>query len=121
MYSLRCFLALFIAVIAAHDDVTSVVTRPRQPAPTFIAKAVSDGQFVDVNLAEYGRKGMWTVLLFYPFDFTFVCPTEIISFSDKNNEFQAIQTQVLAISTGKQTTNYIYFYFLIRFRVNNTL
>lgn len=45
------------------------------------------------------------VLLFYPFDYTFVCPTEIISFSEKNDDFQAINAQVLAISTDSHHTH----------------
>jgi alkyl hydroperoxide reductase subunit AhpC len=47
----------------------------------------------------------WTVLVFYPYDYTFVCPTEIISFSEKNAEFTAINTQVLAISTDSHHTH----------------
>jgi len=49
--------------------------------------------------------GKWTVLLFYPFDYTFVCPTEIISFSEKHSEFSEINTQVLAISTDSHHTH----------------
>eukprot|EP00602_Paraphysomonas_sp_CaronLab_P009052 CAMPEP_0185024278 /NCGR_PEP_ID=MMETSP1103-20130426/7277_1 /TAXON_ID=36769 /ORGANISM="Paraphysomonas bandaiensis, Strain Caron Lab Isolate" /LENGTH=173 /DNA_ID=CAMNT_0027557199 /DNA_START=223 /DNA_END=744 /DNA_ORIENTATION=+ len=49
--------------------------------------------------------GMWTVLLFYPFDFTFVCPTELISFSERNSEFLNANTQVLAVSTDSHHTH----------------
>lgn len=38
------------------------------------------------------------VLFFYPLDFTFVCPTEIISFSDRMNEFKALNTEVVGVS-----------------------
>ena len=54
------------------------------PAPDFSATAVlADGQIVeDFKLSEnYGEKG--TVVFFYPLDFTFVCPSEIIAFSHK--------------------------------------
>ena len=45
------------------------------------------------------------MVFFYPLDFTFVCPTEIISFSEKDNEFKAINAQVLAISTDSHHTH----------------
>ncbi len=54
-------------------------------APTIKAKAWHKG-FKDVNLADY--KGKYVVLFFYPMDFTFVCPTEIIEFSKKAPQFR---------------------------------
>ncbi|VDK61198.1 unnamed protein product [Cylicostephanus goldi] len=68
-----------------------------KPAPEFTTKAVVDGDFVDVSLHDF--KGKYVVLFFYPMDFTFVCPTEIIAFSDKVGEFKKIDTAVLACST----------------------
>ncbi|CAL2033427.1 unnamed protein product [Caenorhabditis brenneri] len=68
-----------------------------KPAPQFKTQAVVDGEFVDVSLSDY--KGKYVVLFFYPLDFTFVCPTEIIAFSDRAAEFHAINTVVLAAST----------------------
>ena len=52
--------------------------KPRDEAPKFTAKAVLEDKFITVSSDDY--KGKWVVLLFYPYDFTFVCPTEIISF-----------------------------------------
>ena len=60
---------------------------------------------MDINSVEYQEKGMWTVLLFYPFDFTFVCPTELKAFSSKHEEFASLNTQVLAISTDSHHTH----------------
>jgi alkyl hydroperoxide reductase subunit AhpC len=74
-------------------------------APTFKAKAVLDEKFIDINSADYQEKGMWTALLFYPFDFTFVCPTELKAFSAMHEEFAALKTQVLAISTDSHHTH----------------
>jgi alkyl hydroperoxide reductase subunit AhpC len=51
-----------------------------------------------VSLSDY--KGKYVVLFFYPLDFTFVCPTEIIAFSDRAKEFKEIGCEVLACSTG---------------------
>ncbi|XP_028404554.1 peroxiredoxin-1-like isoform X3 [Dendronephthya gigantea] len=69
----------------------------QKPAPAFSAKAVDqDGEFVDIKLSDY--KGKYLVLFFYPLDFTFVCPTEIIAFSDRAEEFRAINCEVVACS-----------------------
>lgn len=68
-----------------------------KPAPAFEGKAVVNGQFKDIKLSDY--KGQYVVLFFYPLDFTFVCPTEIIAFSDRAAEFKKINTQLIACST----------------------
>ncbi len=56
------------------------------PAPVIKAKAWYKTGFKDINLADY--KGKYVVLFFYPMDFTFVCPTEIIEFSKKAVKFR---------------------------------
>ena len=68
-----------------------------KPAPDFAGTAVVDGQFKQISLSDY--KGKWVVLFFYPLDFTFVCPTEIIAFSDRAAEFRAIGAEPIAAST----------------------
>uniref|UniRef100_A0A8C2XZ64 Peroxiredoxin-1 n=1 Tax=Capra hircus TaxID=9925 RepID=A0A8C2XZ64_CAPHI len=66
-------------------------------APQFKATAVMpDGQFKDISLADY--KGKYVVFFFYPLDFTFVCPTEIIAFSDRAEEFKKLNCQVIGAS-----------------------
>ena len=68
-----------------------------QPAPDFTAQAVMpDGSFQEISLSQY--KGKHVVLFFYPLDFTFVCPTEIIAFSDAVKEFEAVGVQLLSCS-----------------------
>lgn len=68
-----------------------------KPAPHFEGKAVAtDGEFIDIKLSDY--KDKYLVLFFYPLDFTFVCPTEIIAFSDRVDEFKAIGCEVVACS-----------------------
>jgi peroxiredoxin (alkyl hydroperoxide reductase subunit C) len=68
-------------------------------APAFTLPSTRDMDALDkpVNLADY--KGRWVVLLFYPLDFTFVCPTELVAFSDRYNEFTALGADVVGIST----------------------
>ena len=52
---------------------------------------------VPVSLSDY--RGKWLVFFFYPLDFTFVCPTEILALSDRYEEFTATGAEVLACST----------------------
>ncbi|RAL41635.1 unnamed protein product [Cuscuta campestris] len=67
-------------------------------APDFEAEAVFDQEFINVKLSDYiGKK--YVILFFYPLDFTFVCPTEITAFSDRYEEFQKLNTEVLGVST----------------------
>lgn len=69
----------------------------QKEAPDFKAQAVMpDGSFQEVSLSDY--KGKYVLLYFYPLDFTFVCPTEIIAFSDREAEFSALDVQVLGCS-----------------------
>lgn len=67
-----------------------------KPAPEFAGPAVVDGEFKDIKLSDY--KGKYLVLFFYPLDFTFVCPTEIIAFSERVEEFRSINCEVIACS-----------------------
>ena len=70
-------------------------------APDFKATAVmEDGSIKEVKLSDY--KGKYVVLFFYPLDFTFVCPTEIISMSDRMEEFELRNAQVLGVSVDSQ-------------------
>jgi len=68
----------------------------QQPAPNFKGHAVVNGQFKEIQLSDY--KGKYLVLFFYPLDFTFVCPTEIIAFSDRAEEFRQLGCEVVAVS-----------------------
>uniref|UniRef100_A0A6B2G6K1 thioredoxin-dependent peroxiredoxin n=1 Tax=Myxobolus squamalis TaxID=59785 RepID=A0A6B2G6K1_MYXSQ len=67
------------------------------PAPQFEGEAVlPDGSFKKISLESY--KGKYVVLFFYPMDFTLVCPTEIIAFSEQISEFQSCGCEVIAAS-----------------------
>jgi len=77
------------------------------PAPDFTATAVlADGSIVeDFKLSEnYGQKG--TVVFFYPLDFTFVCPSEIIAFSHRYDEFQKRGVNVVGVSVDSQFSHF---------------
>eukprot|EP00727_Mastigamoeba_balamuthi_P004654 m51a1_g14187 putative thiol peroxiredoxin (199) ;mRNA; f:77864-78719 len=71
-----------------------------QPAPQFEKVAVVNGEFKTVKLSDY--KGKYLILFFYPLDFTFVCPTEIIAFSERAEEFRKIGCEVVAASIDSQ-------------------
>ncbi len=73
-------------------------------APDFKAEAVMpDGSFQEVSLSDY--RGKYVVLFFYPLDFTFVCPTEIIAFSEAIEEFEKLGVQVLGCSIDSAFTH----------------
>ena len=66
-------------------------------APDFTAKAVMpDGSFAELTLSSY--RGKYVVLFFYPLDFTFVCPTEIVAFDDALPEFKQKNCEVIGVS-----------------------
>jgi peroxiredoxin (alkyl hydroperoxide reductase subunit C) len=76
-----------------------------QAAPDFKAQAVMpDGSISEVSLADYRNK-KYVLLFFYPLDFTFVCPTEIIAFSDRAEEFEKLDVQILGVSIDSQFTH----------------
>lgn len=74
-----------------------------QLAPTFSVQAYdrtkdgSDDQFVNVSLSDL--RGKWVCLFFYPLDFTFVCPTELVAFNNALDEFEDRDCTVLTAST----------------------
>jgi peroxiredoxin (alkyl hydroperoxide reductase subunit C) len=75
-----------------------------QPAPEFSATAVMpDNSFKELKLSDY--KGKYVVLFFYPLDFTFVCPSEIIAFNDKLGEFTSRSCALLGVSVDSHFTH----------------
>jgi peroxiredoxin (alkyl hydroperoxide reductase subunit C) len=63
----------------------------------FKAKAFHDGKFVE--LTEASLKGKWSVVFFYPADFTFVCPTELGDLADNYAEFKKLGVEIYTVST----------------------
>ncbi len=73
-------------------------------APDFTATAVmADGSFQEVKLSDY--KGKYVVLFFYPLDFTFVCPSEIIAFHNHVGAFKERNCEVLGVSVDSHFTH----------------
>lgn len=73
----------------------------QKEAPDFSAAAVVNGNIVQ-NYKLSDSRGKYVVLFFYPLDFTFVCPTEIIAFSDRIAEFEKRNCQVIGASVDSQ-------------------
>ncbi|CAB9493755.1 alkyl hydroperoxide reductase subunit C [Alteromonas macleodii] len=69
----------------------------------FKATAFKDGEFVDVSSEDI--KGKWAVFVFYPADFTFVCPTELGDIADKYEELQSRGVEVFSVSTDTHFTH----------------
>ena len=70
-----------------------------QPAPDFDMASTKNIEKLNENVKLDDYKGRWVVLLFYPLDFTFVCPTELTAFSDRYEEFQDIGADIIGVST----------------------
>ena len=63
----------------------------------FQAQAYKDGKFVSVSDADL--KGKWSVVFFYPADFTFVCPTELEDLEDRYDDLKSMGVEVYSVST----------------------
>lgn len=69
------------------------------PAPYFEMRTTKDMETLDEVASLDDYKGKWLVLFFYPEDFTFVCPTEILALSDRYEEFLELDADILGVST----------------------
>lgn len=65
--------------------------------PSFNVKGYRDGQVVDVSNDTI--KGKWAIFFFYPADFTFVCPTELVDLAEQHEKFAAMGVEVFSVST----------------------
>jgi peroxiredoxin (alkyl hydroperoxide reductase subunit C) len=74
---------------------STLVTRP---APDFTATAVLADDSFDDSFTLSALRGTYVILFFYPLDFTFVCPTEILAFDQALDEFRARDTEVVGVS-----------------------
>lgn len=81
-----------------HVDENCCVMPPRigHEVPSFTTDAYYKGEFTKVSLDDY--KGKWKLVFFYPLDFTFVCPTEIVELSNRIEDFEKLNCQVLSVS-----------------------
>jgi peroxiredoxin (alkyl hydroperoxide reductase subunit C) len=82
----------------------SICTLVTQEAPDFTAEAVMpDNSFAEVKLSGY--RGKYVILLFYPLDFTFVCPSEILAFNKRIGDFKTKNCEVMGVSVDSKFTH----------------
>jgi peroxiredoxin 2/4 len=82
----------------------SLITLVTQEAPDFTAQAVlPDNSFAELTLSKY--RGKYVVLFFYPLDFTFVCPSEILAFNKRVAEFKEKNCEVIGVSVDSRFTH----------------
>ncbi len=75
------------------------------PAPDFTANAVMpDNTIASFTLSKL--RGKYVVLFFYPMDFTFVCPTELIAFDNSLAKFKELNTEVVSVSVDSEYSHY---------------
>src|SRR5687767_16001528 len=84
---------------ATENKTEVTIAKVGQPAPDFNLPSTKNMETLAENVSLSDYKGKWLVLLFYPLDFTFVCPTELINFSDRLEELQGVGAEVVGIST----------------------
>ena len=99
------FKAFSLAIsFAALCGMSEAHIKPRDQAPAFTdVNALEGTSFTKISLSDYA--GKYVILLFYPFDFTYVCPTELVAFSDAMPKFREINAEVLGISTDSHFTH----------------
>jgi peroxiredoxin 2/4 len=82
----------------------SLTTLVTQEAPDFTAQAVlPDNSFAELTLSKY--RGKYVILFFYPLDFTFVCPSEILAFNKRVAEFKEKNCEVIGVSVDSRFTH----------------
>ncbi|HVF57891.1 MAG TPA: peroxiredoxin [Pyrinomonadaceae bacterium] len=78
---------------------TTTTAMVGKQAPNFDMASTKNIEKLDENVKLTDYNGKWLVLLFYPLDFTFVCPTELTTFSDRYEDFQGIGAEIIGVST----------------------
>ena len=68
----------------------------------------SKGDFGKVSLADLKKAGKWTILVFYPADFTFVCPTELADLADQHAQLEKLGAHVIAVSTDTKFAHMVW-------------
>ncbi len=76
-----------------------IMAKVGQPAPDFNMPSTKNMETLAENVKLSDYAGKWLILMFYPLDFTFVCPTELTAFSDRLEELNGIGAEVVGIST----------------------
>ena len=84
---------------ATENTTETTLAKVGQPAPDFNMPSTKNMETLAENVKLSDYNGKWLILLFYPLDFTFVCPTELTAFSDRIDELNGIGAEVIGVST----------------------
>jgi peroxiredoxin (alkyl hydroperoxide reductase subunit C) len=76
-----------------------------RPAPAFKMDSTKNLETLDVPVSLEDYRGKWLILFFWPFDFTFVCPTEVTAFNDHLDEFLDLDCEILGVSVDSVHTH----------------
>src|SRR5260221_10745712 len=95
-----------VSLIPASREEVHMSVVVNRPAPDFTAAAVlGDGSIGELKLSDFrGKK--YVVLFFWPLDFTFVCPSEIIAHENRRKAFEQRGVQLIGVSIDSQFTHY---------------
>lgn len=77
-----------------------------RPAPDFVAPAVLANGTIVEDFDSASLRGRYVVMFFWPLDFTFVCPSEIIAHNNRMDKFRALDVEVIGVSVDSQYTHY---------------
>lgn len=90
---------IFAPVKQKPNLLKSIIMEPiiNSQLPEFKVQAFQNGSFKTVTNEDV--KGKWAIFFFYPADFTFVCPTELVDIAEKYDQFQAMGVEVYSVST----------------------
>jgi NADH-dependent peroxiredoxin subunit C len=105
-HALSCatlFISAFDSMVKAPRQRSLYVSLINTEVKPFTATAFHNGEFVQIT--EANLKGKWSVVFFYPADFTFVCPTELGDLADNYAELQSRGVEVYAVSTDTHFTH----------------
>lgn len=84
---------------ASEQKTEVTIAKVGQPAPDFNLPSTKNMETLAENISLADYKGKWLIMLFYPLDFTFVCPTELTAFSDRLEEINGVGAEVVGVST----------------------
>ena len=104
IYFINCKLATILRHWSQRDNVLSIIffgemsmALINTAVQPFTAQAFKNGEFIEVSEKDIANK--WAIFVFYPADFTFVCPTELGDVQDKYAELQQMGVEVFSVST----------------------
>ncbi|MCQ6557684.1 peroxiredoxin [Paenibacillus mendelii] len=92
-------------VVSAINNTPFPYAKVGLPAPDFNMLSTKNMDTLEEKVSLKDYRGRWLVLFFWPFDFTFVCPTEILAFSDSYEEFQKLDCEIVGASADSVHTH----------------